>query len=241
MISLSLQGVRGGLGCTSLLAGLGYALHQLGERVLLVDLCPENLLRLHFNVPWTGMEGWARAEIDGVPWQTAAWQIADTLWLLPYGVLEASEQKRVEQQLLQEPNSWAKRSAVLQEHFDWLLFDLPRGPAGHAACLRPDCLIHVVEADAACQVLLQQYSDEPQSKVPLLVNHFDPCSQLQRDLWLFWQQKYAGLLLLPIHADAAMAEALACKSPIGHYAPASLAAKDMVSLAIWCLAQKVPS
>jgi cellulose biosynthesis protein BcsQ len=31
-------------------AALGHALESLGERVLMIDLCPENLLRLHFNL-----------------------------------------------------------------------------------------------------------------------------------------------------------------------------------------------
>ncbi|MCX7080649.1 MAG: cellulose synthase operon protein YhjQ, partial [Pseudomonas sp.] len=44
MTSLSARGVRGGVGNSSLLAALGHALHHLGERVLLVDMCPENLL-----------------------------------------------------------------------------------------------------------------------------------------------------------------------------------------------------
>ena len=38
MKQLVLRGLRGGIGATSLLAGLGIALHEQGERVLLIDL-----------------------------------------------------------------------------------------------------------------------------------------------------------------------------------------------------------
>ncbi len=44
MICVSLRGVRGGVGTSSTLAALGYALHQLGQKVLVVDMCPENTL-----------------------------------------------------------------------------------------------------------------------------------------------------------------------------------------------------
>ncbi|EER3872665.1 hypothetical protein F8387_000582, partial [Escherichia coli O157] len=37
----------------------------LGENVLVVDACPDNLLRLSFNVDFTHRQGWARAMLDG--------------------------------------------------------------------------------------------------------------------------------------------------------------------------------
>ena len=49
--ALSLQGVRGGCGVTTVVAALGHALHAQGERVLLVDASPDNLLGLHLGLP----------------------------------------------------------------------------------------------------------------------------------------------------------------------------------------------
>jgi len=45
-------------------------------------------------------------------------------------------------------------------------------------------------------------------------------------------------LPLTVHADEAMREALAFKQPVGQYAPDSLAAQDVMSLAIWCLTRR---
>ena len=67
MICVSLHGVRGGVGTSSTLAALGYALHQLGQKVLMVDMCPENTLGLHFNLKLGPPEGWARATLDQHP------------------------------------------------------------------------------------------------------------------------------------------------------------------------------
>ena len=60
--ALSLQGVRGGCGVTTVVAALGHALHAQGERVLLVDASPDNLLGLHLGLPVDERGGWARKD-----------------------------------------------------------------------------------------------------------------------------------------------------------------------------------
>lgn len=62
---IAMQGIRGGVGATSLTAGLSWALEQLGEPVLSIDFSADNLLRFHFNMPAHSTRGWARAELDG--------------------------------------------------------------------------------------------------------------------------------------------------------------------------------
>lgn len=51
MPQIALQGVRGGVGTTSLCAGLGWALAALGERVLLIDGSPVSQLGVHLICP----------------------------------------------------------------------------------------------------------------------------------------------------------------------------------------------
>jgi cellulose synthase operon protein YhjQ len=236
MTALSLRGLRGGVGTSSLLAATGQALHRLGERVLLVDMCPENLLRLHFNVDVSEPGGWARAMIDGVAWNTQAWDVEPGLSVLPYGRLKLEEQDQIEQRLLSEPILWDRRQASLAEHFDWILFDVPLRLPGHAHIGPCALRLRIVEADAACHVLMQQ--DEASGE-HLLINRFDPVSQLQRDLLLIWSKQYgARLLPLTVHLDEAMREALAFKKPVGAYAESSLAAQDVLSLATWCLTRR---
>jgi cellulose synthase operon protein YhjQ len=218
-----------------LVVAVGFALESLGERVLLIDMSPENLLSLHFNLRDCRESGWARAMLDGQDWYRHAWGLTPALHVLPYGRLSAQESMSIEQQLIHDPQMWARRQASLAAQYDWLLFDIPQRLPGHAAigpCLFP---IQVAEADAACHVLLQQQAGNN----PVLVNRFDPGSQLQRDLLLIWRQYYATRLLpLTVHADEAMREALAFRQPVGQYAPDSLAAQDALSLATWCLTRR---
>ncbi|WP_277961465.1 cellulose biosynthesis protein BcsQ [Pseudomonas sp. RIT-To-2] len=237
MTALSLRGLRGGVGTSSLLVATGHALHDLGERVLLVDMCPENLLRLHFNVDVGERGGWARAMVDGLDWNAQAWSVEPGLSLLPYGRLKWAEQDQIEQRLRNEPELWRRRQASLAAHFDWILFDVPLRLPGHARVGPCALRLQVVEADAACHVLLQQQED---SSEHLLINRFDPASQLQRDLLLIWRKQYGERLLpLNIHQDEAMREALAFKKPVGAYAQASLAAQDIQSLTTWCLTRRL--
>jgi len=232
MIALSLRGVRGGVGTSSTLAGLAFALHALGQRVLGVDMCPENVLGLHFSLDFAQHAGWARATLDQQPWHQSAWSIEPGLCVLPYGELHAHQQDRLDALLLTQPQLWSQRQAALAEGFDWVLFDLPQRLPGHAANPRCDFSITVVNADAACHVLLQR-QPEP---MPLLINRYDVACQLQRDLVLIWQHRYAQTLVpISLHADEAMNEALARREPVGRYAPGSLIAQDVISLASWCL------
>lgn len=236
MRSLSLRGLRGGVGSSSLLAGIGYALHSLGERVLVVDMCPENLLRLYFNLATVESCGWARGMLDGENWYNQAWSLAPNLSLLPYGRLDRDEQLEMERRLAKDHTLWARRQASLAEHYDWVLFDVPQRLVGHGNTGPCHFPIQVAEADAACHVLLQQ---QETMSGPLLVNRFDPGSQLQRDLMLIWRKNHADRLLpLTVHNDEAMRESLAFKTPVGLYAPGSLAAQDVLSLATWCLARR---
>lgn len=237
MISIAIQGLRGGVGVSSVVAALGHALQSQGERVLLVDMCPENLLRLHCNQPVADGSGWARATLDGEGWKAWGWSVLPNLHVLPYGRLSEAEQGRLELHLRRTPQLWRSLQASLARSFDWVLFDLPQRLAGHAQIGACDLSIRLLEADPACHALLRQTPLRPQEW--LLVNRYDPGCQLQRDLLLVWQQVLGQRLLVQgVHRDTAMREALANKHPVGAYAPGSLAAQDALGLARWCLERR---
>jgi len=239
MTVVALSGLRGGVGTTSLVAALGFALHGLQQRVLMLDLQPRNLLRLHCNLALDAPQGWATADQDAEGgWSEALLEVVEGLYLLPFGRLEAGALIALEQRQQARSHEWTQRLQQLQAHFDWILLDmparLPGGQAGVPLLPEPVTRIRVLEADAACHALL---STEGAGEDYLLVNRFDPISQLQRDLLLLWGERQAHLIPQVIHRDEAMACALAWKSPVGYYAPDSLATHDVRSLATWLLAQ----
>ncbi|WP_375057392.1 cellulose biosynthesis protein BcsQ [Zobellella sp. DQSA1] len=235
MTLMRFKGIRGGVGTSSLLVGLAYELNRLDQRVLMVDFCPENQLRLHLGLPFNEQSGWAQAWRMETDWCSQAWELLPGLCLLPYGRLEQDEWERLEHWLRRHPDEWRRRLAGLSEDFDWILIDAPLRLPGHAGCFRPQLDIQVLCADAACHALLQHQDGD----VKLLVNGHDAGSRLQQDLLLLWRRQYQGRMLpLSVCQDEAVAEALAHKRPVGAYAPDSAAADVLRSLAVWCLGRR---
>lgn len=236
--SLSIRGIRGGAGGTALLAGLGHALARLGERVLLVDMCPDNQLGLHFNLPVDEALGWARAEIDGNDWRDCAYTPFKGLVLLPYGLIDEEQAVEIERRLMPWPGIVLRQLEEYANDHDWLLFDLPQGRPGHLASVEGgggcDLKLRVANVDPGCHVRLQRMAGQPDG-MRLLANRYDPSIQLQRNLMQVWLHHYPRELLpITVHEDVAVPEALAMKLPLGLHAPDALAASDIESLAVWC-------
>ena len=91
MAVLGLQGVRGGVGTTSVTAALAWSLQVLGESVLVIDACSDNLLRMSFNVDFTHENGWGRALLDDKDWRDAGLRYTSQLDLLPFGQMTETE------------------------------------------------------------------------------------------------------------------------------------------------------
>lgn len=238
---LTLQGIRGGVGTSTLTAGLGYALNRLGERVLLVDMCPDNLLGLHYNLPVAEPGGWAQAEATDANWREAAFAIDDGLVVLPYGALPEERVLQLDARLQAAPELWQGRLGGLAPRFDWILFDLPQRLPGHVGAATHSTSeplsLRVMNVDAGCHVLLQRALGTA-APAFYLANRHDPAVQLQRDLVQLWAAQCGEhWVARTVHEDAAMAESLAMKAPVGRHRPDALASADLDSLAIWCLAQ----
>lgn len=228
---IALQGIRGATGATSLAAGLGWALSRLGEKALLIDFCPDNVLRLHFAMPFTDSRGWASAVNEGRGWQQGAMRYGPLLDFLPYGRLPA---RPGAQASLCDWNTNITRLKS-QSAYGWIVLDVPAENSALAAraVSLADGVIIVLNADAQCQVRLHQ--QPVPRRAHYLVNQFSPFSALQQDLLLLWQQSLPGLVPLVMHRDEAMAESLAAKQPVGEYMPHSKIGQELNSLASWCL------
>ncbi|HDL7762641.1 TPA: cellulose synthase operon protein YhjQ [Yersinia enterocolitica] len=234
---LALQGVRGGIGTTSVTAALAWALQQLDESVLVIDFSPDNLLRLHFNMSFEQSRGWARAEVDGEGWQQGAMRYTEKLDFLPFGQLTQTENEQLSASLQQHPRQWQENLSRLLANasYRWILLDIPAGDSTftrQALALADQTLI-LIHADASCHIRLHQQNLP--AGCHFLLNQFSASSRLQQDLHQLWLQSLDSLLPIFIHRDEAMAEALAAKQPLGEYSVQSLAAEEVMTLANWCL------
>ena len=211
MAVLGLQGVRGGVGTTTITAALAWSLQMLGENVLVVDACPDNLLRLSFNVDFTHRQGWARAMLDGQDWRDAGLRYTSQLDLLPFGQLSIEEQEN--------PQHWQTQLSDICSSLQQLKAS--------------DHSLAIVNVDANCHIRLHQQALPDGAHI--LINDFRIGSQVQDDIYQLWLQSQRRLLPMLIHRDEAMAECLAAKQPVGEYRSDALAAEEILTLANWCL------
>lgn len=236
---IGIQGIRGGTGTTSVTAGLAWALQTLKESVLVIDFSPENMLRLHFNMPFTMPRGWIRSIIDGKPWQESAMRYTPLLDFLPFGITSRSEIVKFEEHLKFKYQLWQKNMHSylnkLRAHYEWILLDLPTGTNLYAdlGLYLSDHLFLLLNPDVSCHVRIHQ--QELPKECSLLLNKFRPNSVLQKDLHKLWQNTIPNFLPLLIHFDEGLAEALASKQPVGEYAPENLSTHELTTLANWCL------
>ncbi|MGP3590681.1 cellulose biosynthesis protein BcsQ [Vagococcus sp. WN89Y] len=236
MATLGIQGIRGGVGTTSITAALAWSLQALGESVLVIDACPENLLRLSFNIDFAQSNGWARALLDGHDWRDAGMRYTSLLDILPFGQLTASEAENLPAQpaMLNQLTAIV-RTLQSQSHYQWVLIDLPHG---FSSLTRPfielcDHTLTVIKPDTNCHVRLHQ---QPlPTDTWLLVNDLRLGSQIQDDLWQVWLQSQRHMLPVSIHRDEAVAECMAAKQPLGEYRSDALAAEEVMTLANWCI------
>lgn len=224
MNSLVCYGLRGGVGTTSVVAALGFALHEMQQRVLLVDWSADNMLGLHFNCPLPNAEVTHNVGLEG-----RAWQVFPGLHVLTGPAVESLDQ-------LQD---WLATQQQKTQPYDWVVFDAATSARASSLQERlPEarCLA-VTNVDAASHVLVHQHLHT--SMAPLLVNRFVPESRLQSDVLMVWRHRsQPAVIPVILHRDEAWDEALAHKLPVGLHRPQSQAAHEVQSLAIWCLAQE---
>lgn len=236
MAILGLQGLRGGVGTTSLTAALGWSLQMLGESVIVVDACPNNMLRFCFNDSISHHDGWARALLDGGDWRQAGMRYTSHVDFLPFGQLSATERLNL-QVLTPVLNQAVEIIQTLhqQGQHQWVLVDLPHEIAPWLQPLVEAChhVVTVVNPDANTHIRLHQQVLPKHGHI--LINDLRVGSQIQDDLHRIWLQSQHRLLPVVIHRDEAMAECLAAKQPLGEYRSDSLAAEEMITFANWCL------
>ncbi len=79
------QGVKGGVGNTTLTANLAVSLTKIGYQVLVFDYCKNNDLRLHFGMGLDRKDGLHQALIEHKPWQNFVYEDKNHTLFFPFG------------------------------------------------------------------------------------------------------------------------------------------------------------
>lgn len=238
---ISLTGISGGCGATTVTAQIAANLAARGRKVIVFDFSPQNSLRFHFGMKWEDGNGLIPQVLSGKPWNEAAYRCENGVNFVPFGQCSEQDIVRFSQYLHQNPDWLDARLHELDIDKDTcILIDSPRNEyalrtQAHALS---SLILVVVQASTPSYAALAEphgcFAPEDTGKISYLINNFDPLLALDRDIAGLISVDHKTLLCpVIIHRDESVREALASKLSVDAYAPESQAAADFSDLTTW--------
>ena len=241
----SVVSMKGGVGKTSMVAGLAAALSKKAEvsSVTTFDLDSQNALQWHFGQASHEAPGLCLQVIKNRPLIDVAFKSDTGVICLPYGSANEDERLGFEALLSEQPD-WLKiqlRSLALDDDA-LVVIDTPPGPSPYLpqALSCADLAIVILLPDAASYgtvPAMETYLDEmipinPHLRSLYVLNQVEEGNLLGSDMVRALGQ-HLGERLIPvtIKADEAVREALAVQQTVLAYDPHGQASHDMNALA----------
>lgn len=237
---------KGGVGKTTVSVNLACALANSGQAVRLVDLDPQNAMRLHLGADPGEEDGLIHQTLQQSSWYYAEYDSAYGVSFIPYGKASEIERITFEAHLTQTPH-WLRDNlgSLEREPGVLTLIDTPPGPSVYVQQVLAiaNLVLVVMIPDAgsyatlnSIEGLLDYYCANRTDFYGsyYVLNQFDAGLPLNRDIQTVMQNTL-GERLAPyaIHRDEALGEALAFQQPIREYAPHSQAFDDLKELSDW--------
>ena len=234
---------KGGVGKTTLTAHMAVILARRGRRVTVLDLDPQNSLRLHMGVSIREQGGFMAHIRERPDWRGSLHATECGAQLLPFGATDPGEVLDIAAALGAEPDLLANPvQQMLRDPDLVLLVDTPPGPGTAIAGLYPmvDLMVMVLLADAGSASLVPQIAANSfmgrgslarraAERAVVVLNQFNADTALSAAVLEMAQRALGHRLLGVVARDEAVAEALADKRLLVDGAPG--AAEDMQVMA----------
>lgn len=235
---------KGGVGKSTLTANVAVGLALRGKRVLVIDLDPQNIQRLHMGLDPEDIAGLVREGIS----EDSVFDSPFGVKFIPFGRVHDVELAEFEAHLRSNPD-WVRQGieSLSSTEFDYVLLDTPPGgttylqQALHAA----NRAVVVLLADAASLVtvsrirsLIEEHtaSNAAFDGYHFLLNQMPRQSKLAHQVRNALIANYASLLApVSVLQDIAVAQALAFERPVLHYEPNCPASLSIQSVADWII------
>jgi cellulose synthase operon protein YhjQ len=235
---------KGGVGKSTLAANVAVALGARKKRVMLIDLDPQNVQRLHLGMDPDEIAGLVREGIG----PDSVFDSPFGIQFIPFGRVTDVELDAFETELKRQPNWVADSIASLDTgSLDVLILDTPPGATVflQQALRAANRALTVLLPDAASYasipkiLSLLEYHTEGRENfygAYFLINQMPQRSKLGHQIRSALYANYANQMVpVAIHKDVRFAQALAFEQPVVEYEPASAASTDVQHLVGWLL------
>jgi cellulose synthase operon protein YhjQ len=246
---VSIVSMKGGVGKTSIVAGLATALSKKAgvSSAVAIDLDPQNALQWHFGRASHDIPGLCTQAMQHQSLNSIAFKSDLGVTCVPYGC--ADEEGRLGfESLLGKQSDWLQthmQSLALDED-SIVLIDTPPGPSPYLpqalTCAHLAIVILLPDAASFGTVpAMETYLDEmipinPNLRSLYLLNQVEESNLLGRDMGRALAL-HLGERLIPVtvKADEALREALVMQQTVLAYDPHGQASHDLNALATWLL------
>ncbi|WP_063651684.1 cellulose biosynthesis protein BcsQ [Aliivibrio fischeri] len=245
MKRIIITGIRGGVGATTIAANLIQALKLNDERVHIIDVRPENLMRFHFAMDLSVQDGWAKRWLNGESWKNAAYMSPDSLSFIPYGGLTLDERFAFEQKLMSTSQGLLDIFSIQPELENmWQIILLPTvhelNEHYGELLASADMVLCVVKPDIQNYAYIQQnvsFCRFVERYQPYyLINGYQPQSDNSVDLSLVLKYELDKQCLpMFLHFDTAVPDACSQLNLVLNYAPHSQISQGINELSFWLL------
>ncbi len=237
---------KGGVGKTTVAVNLASMLAANGCNVRMVDLDPQNAMRLHLGADPADPGGLIHQTLQEKSWYYAEYESAYGVSFIPYGKGSEFERITFEAHLTQTPDWLRDNLAALGGDANtYTIIDTPPGPSVYVqqALSIANLVLVVMIPDAgsyatltAIESLLEYYCANRSDCYGTfyVLNQFNAEHPLNRDIKTVMQTILGERLSpYPIHRDESLSEALAFQQPVAQYAPHCQAVDDIAHLTAW--------
>ncbi len=236
---------KGGVGKTTLAANVASQLARAGQRVIALDLDPQNALRLHFGLSLRDTAGFTCNLLQRPDWRAALRPTPSGVTLLPHGAIDLAAATALAAEIGRTPALLAEPvQRILAEPATWLAVDTPPGPSSLLSALLPgvDLLVTILLVDAASVSLIPSVESGEsygtaftagagRERMGFVLNQFDPRTRLGPTIAQGAARHLGNRLLGTVYRDESVAEAAAAQKLLADYAPSSKAAHDIAAIA----------
>lgn len=235
---IAIVSANGGVGKSTVAAGLAKTLRRPGGRTIAIDLDPQNALSSHLGIT-RQVPGLIQLKEQGANWGAHRLPGFSDSECLPFGTGEMND-RRLLRQLMLEDSDWLNQhlaSMDLSEN-DTVILDTPSGATVYSqqALDAADLVLVMTVADAASYLALDtmtQWLETTRRRAQrhrYVLNQRDDSRSFSRDMGVLFVRRLGADLIGTIRLDHQFNESLAYGRDLLQYAPESIGCQDILSL-----------